>query len=263
MEDPTLILHCGAALVTREEVFSVVTPASTETWFPTPHRNLITTVQDALIAAGYQISRERHGLTKEGARYFGVFNLENTNADNDYGWCVGLRNSHDKSFPIALCTGLSVFVCDNLSFNSDVVVKRKHTRHGERDLSQLIMGAVGKLHDKFQSNDDRIEFYRGTQIEDHDVHDLLIKAVDCRAITPQQIPKILSDWRRPPHEAFADRTVWSFQNAFTEAYKAASFDIVARRSLALHGLLDAYCGFTAKTIDVAVSVVGPDPVIVQ
>jgi hypothetical protein len=34
-----------------------------------------------------------------------------------------------------------VFVCDNLAFNADVVIKRKHTVNGKHDLPGLI-GAV-------------------------------------------------------------------------------------------------------------------------
>jgi len=244
MNEPKLILHCGAAQATREQVDAAPTPEPTKTWFPIPHGRLIQTVETQLVDAGYEVASQQHGLTREGQRYFGVLGLKTRLADADYHWVVGIRNSHDKSFPAALCTGVRVFVCDNLSFNSDVTVTRKHTRWGERDIGNLIMGAVGQLADKFRANDERIEYYRGTEMTDRDAHDLVIRAADCRAITGMQILRVLDEWRRPEFEAFADRTLWSLQNAFTAIYRENEAGMTARRSHALHGLLDAYCGFT-------------------
>jgi hypothetical protein len=51
---------------------------------------------------------------------------------------VGLRNSHDKRFPIGIGFGSRVFVCDNLSFYADRVIRRKHTANMKRMLPGLI-----------------------------------------------------------------------------------------------------------------------------
>ena len=44
-----------------------------------------------------------------------------------------LRNSNDKRFPIKISFGSHVFVCDNMAFNADHVIKRKHTANAKRD----------------------------------------------------------------------------------------------------------------------------------
>jgi hypothetical protein len=46
---------------------------------------------------------------------------------------VGLRNSHDKSFPVGIAFGSRVFVCDNAAFIADHVIKRRHTANAKRD----------------------------------------------------------------------------------------------------------------------------------
>jgi len=56
---------------------------------------------------------------------------------SDYAWIVGLRNSHDKTYPAGLVAGSKVFVCDNLCFSGEVRLSRKHTRHAVRDLKHL------------------------------------------------------------------------------------------------------------------------------
>jgi hypothetical protein len=53
---------------------------------------------------------------------------------DDYTDTVGLRNSHDKSFPIGIAFGSRVFVCDNLAFHGEHVIRRKHTVKAKREL---------------------------------------------------------------------------------------------------------------------------------
>jgi hypothetical protein len=67
-----------------------------------------------------------------GARYFGLLMLRPPYGD--YGDLVGLWNSHNKSFPIGIAFCSRVFVCDNLAFIGDHVIKRKHTFKAKREL---------------------------------------------------------------------------------------------------------------------------------
>jgi len=53
--------------------------------------------------------------------------VANNESAADFALVVGLRNSHDKSFPAGLVIGASVLVCDNLSFSGEVRLARKHT----------------------------------------------------------------------------------------------------------------------------------------
>src|SRR4051794_27693324 len=102
-----LMLHCGANKVDREQVAAVTTPARTQTWTPIPHHRLLTGVQDTLERSGLAVVTEAHGLTHDGARYFGMLQVANDN--KDFALVVGIRNSHDKKFPAGLVVGSSVF----------------------------------------------------------------------------------------------------------------------------------------------------------
>src|SRR5205823_12089518 len=129
----------------RERVAEILTPSRTETWVPIAHHRLLTGVQEALSRSGLHVVTEAHGLAKDGNRYFGLLQVANGSNPADFDLVVGVRNSHDKSFPAALVLGASVFVCDNLSFSGEVKLARKHTAHIERDLPQLVDRAVGLL----------------------------------------------------------------------------------------------------------------------
>src|SRR5450631_2756475 len=103
-----LILHCGATAVPRVEVERVSTPKPTETWVPIPHVTLIGEVEDALRSTGLKIGNQVHSLTQNGARYFGLMEVYNGHNADDYALVVGLRNSHDKSFPVGLLAGTNI-----------------------------------------------------------------------------------------------------------------------------------------------------------
>jgi hypothetical protein len=106
-----LCLHCGANAVSREQVSAVVTPSRTDTWVPVAHDRLLTGVQQSLERSGLHIVTDAHGLTRDGNRYFGLLQVANGTNPNDFGLIVGIRNSHDRTFPAGLVLGASIFVC--------------------------------------------------------------------------------------------------------------------------------------------------------
>lgn len=235
-----MLLHCGGRVVDRDALFNIETPAASSTWFPLPHRHLVEEVENQLTDVGFQILGQTHALSHEGNRFFGILEVHPPGdvIQNGHGWVVGLRNSHDKTFPAGLVAGTKVFVCDNLSFAGLIQIRRKHTRFAVRDLRQLTARAVGQLGKHLIGMETRIAAYRDVKLTNGRAHDIVIRATDCRAITPSQIPEVLGHWRKPAHEEFRPRTGWSLFNAFTETYKSSNPHTSITRCEALHGLFD-------------------------
>ncbi|MDR3403251.1 MAG: DUF932 domain-containing protein [Chthoniobacter sp.] len=238
---PNLLLHCGTRAVDRKDVQRVPTPRATNTWTPIPHLELVTHVEHTLKANGLVVGTQAHSLTHDGARYFGLTEVQREHEQDDYCWVLGLRNSHDKTFPAGLVAGMSVFVCDNCSFSGEVKLARKHTTHVARDLPRLVQSAVGKLMDRWGHQDTRLAVYKLSEIEDRTAHDLIVRATDVGVCPNKLVPRVLHEWREPRHEAFQPRTAWSLFNAFTEALKGNLLEL-PRRTEALHGLLDIHVG---------------------
>ena len=239
---PNLILHCGGNLVDRKDVQKTVTPQSTESWHPIPHMDLIQKVEATLLANRLKIGSYAHSLSHEGQRYFGLMEITSRNSNPDYCWVLGLRNSHDKTFPAGIVAGASVFVCDNLSFSGEVNFTRRHTRFILRDLPFIVEQAVGQLQQKWFHQDQRIAAYKTARIEDETAHDLIIRAVDVGVCSNRYIPSVLHEWREPKHDAFNERNIWSLFNAFTESLKDGNLAELPKRTVALHGLLDVHVG---------------------
>ena len=237
-----LVLHCGATAVKLDDVKAVDTPRATSTWSPIPHRQLIDTVQRTLKSTNLTIGTQAHSLTHDGMRYFGLMEIHGQKTSDDYCWVLGLRNSHDKSFPAGIVAGASVFVCDNLSFSGEVKFARKHTPNINRDLPQLVERSIGLLLAKWHDQDKRIAAYKDHEIQDEAAHDLVIRACDVSVMSNRLIPAVLREWREPVHEEFGDRNAWTLFNCFTEALKEGSLAELPKRTEALHGLMDVAVG---------------------
>lgn len=242
-----MVMSESGQRVDRMQISKIQTPVATPSWTPIPHHTFLDGVQSSLERSGMRVVEEMHSVAREGNRYFGMLQLQNGDNPADYSLVLGLRNSHDKSFPAGLVVGAGVFVCDNLSFSGEIRIARKHTTNINRDLPSLIQSAVGRLHDMRGFQDHRIASYKRTEISDAQAHDLLIQAIDAQVTTVTRIPEILKEWRTPRHPEFAQgRNVWRLMNAFTEIAKGTTIFERPRATQAMHALLDTVSGVAAQ-----------------
>ena len=100
---------------------------------------------------------------------------------------------------------------------------------------------MGKLHDLKVKQDARFAAYKGRELSDMEAHDLLVRAMLARVIGGEAVPHVVKEWREPQHEEFKPRNVWSLFNGFTEVLKGVNPSSVVKRTITLHGLLDAHC----------------------
>lgn len=235
-----LCLHAGASLVAREVVDAVRTPDATATWTPVAHADVIDAVENSLATSGLSIVDRAFALTKGGSRLFGLLTL-GQEGGGDYAATIGVRNSHDRKFPVGLAVGSRVFVCDNLAFSSEVVIKSKHTRFIYDRLPRLVADGVAGLVAHRQIQDRRIACYKETEVRSQThLHDVVLKAYRAQAIPATAITKVVEEFEDVRHPEFRERTLWSLFNAFTETLKECGD--LQRRTQRLHGVIDAEVG---------------------
>lgn len=207
-----ILLHCGAGVVDAAELRALETPEGTKSHVPIPHADVVEMVKFSLIYHGHEITEETHAITPDGNRYFGALTLRSPHGD--YTDMVGLRNSHDKKFPIGISFGSRVFVCDNLAFNGENVIKRRHTRNAKRDLPALVSDIVTPLHDYRKAQAETIQTYRNTVLTDDQADLLIMQLYRQGVINVQRIANVMLAWDEPPHD-WGDRTAWRMFNATT------------------------------------------------
>ena len=236
-----LMLHMGSHKADRTEIVDTPTPEATKTWKPIPHVTVLGLIERALRRNSIDIVNEAHGLSHDGARYFGLLEVASTQADTPMSRVVGIRNAHDKRFAAGIVAGAQVLVCDNLCFSGDIALARKHTTQIMNDLPGLADSAVEQLTGFWTSHVKRVNHYMNVALDDTQVHDLLIKSVDNDVMACSYIPKILEHWRKPAHLEFEPRTFWSLENAYTEVFKG-NIAALPTRTKRLHELLDVESG---------------------
>ena len=248
---------CGGnhSLVPLEEIANVPTPPveyrqkenangeRTVSYQPIAHHELVNRTKGFLAGNGFTIQDEVHSLARNNNHYFGLFSVEHPNREaTDRGTVVGIRNSHDKTFPAGLCAGDAPFVCDNLIFTNTIKLARRHTRNILQDLNFTINRALGKLFGFWHGQDARIEAYKNRSIGNVYANDLIVKAAQVGALPKSKIIDVVNQWESSDHPEFHSRDVNSLYNAFTEVYKG-NLTQLPNRSEALHSVLDGYVDF--------------------
>jgi hypothetical protein len=213
-----LMLHRGARVVERAELDLVEAPPPTSSWFPLRHGQVLSTVEETLGNAGFAITRSQFALSQDDARFFGTLDLATPIIDG-VAMTVGVRNSTDKTFPIGLCAGNRVFVCDNLAFSAEIYVAKKHTRFGELRFHEGIATAIGSLRQYQDVEARRIVDYRERKVDETEAAACLLHGFEQGILTTRTLPQAIEEWRKPALEDFQPRTAWSLFNAFTSALK--------------------------------------------
>jgi hypothetical protein len=180
---------------------------------------------------------EHHALTPDGARYFGLLSLRSPYGD--YTDTVGLRNSHDKSFPIGIAFGSRVIVCDNLAFIGDHVIRRKHTLKAKRELPGLVAEIVQPLQEQRSRQNERLAYYQRIPLDDRAADHAILTMYRENIIGVQRIGDVLDQWERPQHD-WGEKTGWRLFNAatFALAGKVAERPALTQH---LHDVLRAVC----------------------
>lgn len=232
-----LLLHTGAEAIDYDGLRALPVPDATSTHVPIPHHSVVDMVKYSLGFFGHELIEEDYGVTPDGARFFGVLSLRSPYGD--YTDTVGLRNSHDKRFPIGISIGSRVFVCDNLAFNGEHVIKRKHTANAKRDLPGLVAQVIEPMGEARKAQALTFERYKATELTEDWANQAIMRMYRKGAINVTRIADVLSAFEEPPHD-WGDKTCWRMFNAATFALTGRVSED-PRITTTVHEVIDGVC----------------------
>ena len=214
----TLIAHVNSDVVTREQLANIEPKELPTAWFrPVKHLELVETIERSVKALGFGVTEEKLAIRRDGQMLFGVMKITHR-SDKETVTSLGFRHANDRSMSIQMVAGLSVFVCDNMSFSGDSIVLRQKHSH-----SFTLTAQIAEAMSRWVKKVDELveEVHMQHQIS---LTDIQAKALICDAFTQglmplRFMPDVVKEWREPRHESFVPRTMWSLQNAFTEVQK--------------------------------------------
>ncbi len=216
----TLLAHCGAQKIVRDELKDLPLPEATKTHQPVSHFKIVESLTEALTYRHLQIVREEFAVSADGMKMFGVMDL---NAEFTQGrFSIGLRNSNDKSMRLALTAGMRIFVCDNMAFSGDFTpLNHKHSK--SLSLIDSISIAVDRIHRNFETLQQQVDAMTKFGLSDNDAKLLIYRAFLDRAL--RGVPRHLmydvhKNYFEPEYAEFQPRNLWSLSNAFTSAFKS-------------------------------------------
>lgn len=234
-----LLLHAGANEIDYDGLRQLETPDPTATHVPVPHFRVVDMLRHTLGFYGHEVISEKHGVTPDNMRYFGLLQLRSPHTGHVDS--VGLRNSHDRTFPIGIGLGAVTLVCDNLSFLASTVIKRKHTVNARRDLPGLVAEVVEPLALQREAQAKKFEHYRSTLLTDSQADHAIMQLYRGGVIGVQRIADVCREWDDPTFEDFKEhRSAWRLFNATTFALNGRIAENPASTAR-LHQIIDGVC----------------------
>src|SRR5437762_880193 len=151
------------AKLNRDQLALVETPSGTATHKPIPHIEVVNSLVETLGFRHISVVSEEYAVSPDGMKMFGVMEIDQ--GMNGARFALGLRNSHDKSFRLAVTVGYRVFVCENLAFSGDFSpVLAKHSKNFS--LQNALSIGVDAMQRNFKPMVESVQRWRDTQISD-------------------------------------------------------------------------------------------------
>jgi hypothetical protein len=207
---------------------------------PIPHADVVQALVESLGYRNIDVIKDEYAVTPDAMRMFGVMtvNVEHSGVR----LAIGVRNSHDKKFSLAITIGFKVFVCDNLMFDGDfeAVLARKHTKNF--NLADAIALGVERMQRSFAPMSRRIDAWRAYTLPDSLARNIIYAAfIEDGLPIPKHLAKIVhGHYFEPQYPEFEPRTMWSLQNAFTSALKELASIPRIKATAKLAGFLAGY-----------------------
>lgn len=216
MATANLLCHKGGKYVSRAELVYVPCPEPTRTWFPINHSVVANSVVSALAAGGYEVKRDQWALSgPAGEQMFGVLDMSCQIQGREISLAVGVRNSVNQTFPLGFCAGSRVFVCDNLAFSAELMVRRRHTVNGMRDFTVNVSRAVGALEGFIYAEKVRVERWQKATVTYRQRDEVILRALGSGVFPKKMLPDIFREHVRPQYTEFNDMSAYGLFNNFT------------------------------------------------
>lgn len=212
----TLIASTGK--ISREELALVPTPPATATHRPVPHEVIVAALVETFGFRNIGVIREEYAVSRDGMKMFGVLDL--ATGFEGCRFSIGVRNSHDKSFRLAVTVGVRVLVCENMAFSGDFTpVLAKHSKNFS--LQDSLSIGVDRMQRNFEPMRRQVESWRTQQLSTATAKLTIYRAfIEGDLEIPRHLARRVHElYFTPQHPEFESRTMWSLSNAFTSAFK--------------------------------------------
>ncbi len=233
-----LFVHRGGEIVTRDQLDLIQTPETTDSYVPVPHYHLagklVSLSSDIL--RDYTLIGENYAIARQGNQMFAVLKFQRE--ESDMGLSIAFRNSYDRSMSLGIAIGATVFVCDNLALQGDIVIMKKHTKNVWNELENEAIATLYRSQKQFDEIVADTKLLKKQRLQNDEAFMFMGMLFGYGVVSPRQITTLKQEWERPSYPDFEERNMWSFFNAATESLKSCPpFSIMEKHAQAYHLLV--------------------------
>jgi hypothetical protein len=215
-----MIIHRGGEIVTREQLDLIKVPEATDSYVPVSHYHLA----DKLVGISTDILRdyvlvgENYAVARQGNQMFAALKFQRD--ESEMALSIAFRNSYDRSMSLGIAIGASVFVCDNLALQGDIVIMRKHTKNVWNELEDLSIATLYKSQKTFDQIVADSTVLKRQRLKNDEAFMFMGMLFGYHIVSPRQLSVLKEEWLKPSHAEFEERNMWSLFNATTESLKS-------------------------------------------
>ena len=212
-------------------ILSAPVPASTRTYSPLSHADLINSVKEQLDKRGLVVKDERYSENRRGQQMFGHVTVQGTNGEQDM--CLGFRNSYDKSMQVGVVGGSRVIVCSNMMFAGDFKALQMHQGNVVQELNTMLGKAADRLEEHYRKLQQDSEKLKQVEVNPRLIHEILGELFYAESVvTEAQLRIIRGELRAQTN--FGDGSLWDIYNHTTEALKTTPSGLIIGRHIEAH-----------------------------
>ncbi|MBF9239462.1 DUF932 domain-containing protein [Hymenobacter sp. BT683] len=212
-------------------ILSAAVPASTKTYSPLSHLDLITSVKEQLDKRGLQLKDERYTQNRQGQQMFGHMTVQGLNGEQDM--CLGFRNSYDKSMQVGVVGGSRVIVCSNMMFAGDFKALAMHNGNLVQELNTMLGKAADRLEEHYRKLQVDSEKMKQVEVNPRIIHEILGELFYSESVVSEAQLRIIRGELREKTN-FGDGSLWDIYNHTTEALKTAPSGLIIGRHIDAH-----------------------------
>ena len=215
-----LMVQRGGVIITREQLDLIKVPEATDSYVPVSHYHLADKLVNMStdILRDYVLVGENYAVARQGNQMFAALKFQRD--ESDMALSIAFRNSYDRSMSLGLAIGASVFVCDNLALQGDIVIMRKHTKNVWNELEDLAITTLYKSQKTFEQIVADSGLLKKQRCQNDEAFMFMGMLFGHHMVSPRQLSVLKEEWLRPSHPEFEERNMWSFFNATTESLKS-------------------------------------------
>lgn len=211
---------------------------------PIQHEYFVSLILDSADKEGLRMKDALYAVSHSNARFFGVMEFTSKAfRDDSFGWILAASNANDGTDGVSMYGGVRIYDKNTLAFHEELSVIKRHTENAIVNLPEIVAGAMKKLHEHWNLNQERADKYSELSLTIEQAHNIICEAIRAEIIAGREISSLLNNYHRARG---GGKGHWTLFKSCIEILNKLKVDPLIQRTISLHHLFDQYVKFDKR-----------------